>query len=334
MVEDILTRLKHVSLLTAEEEVRFACAAAEHKRIETARLSLVDELGRKPTADEVAAVTGHPSGAEVKRAVRTGKAARACMIEANMRLVVSVASRYKGRGLTLADLVHEGTAGLIRGIDKYDATKGYKLSTYVTWWIRQAITRAICEQSRCIRLPTHVYETLRRIAAAKRELREELDSLEPTVEQVAARVDLPPAKVEAVLRAAKTPVSIDMSADGRDSNDRDDADLVDYLATGDLIDGVGGGPDDVDAAKLEELRQGVEAMLSTLPPRERNVLRMRYGLDAADGRAMTLIDLSSAYGVTRERIRQIELKALRKLRHPSSLAVLETYLRATEGQAS
>ncbi|MEU0964854.1 RNA polymerase sigma factor [Streptomyces sp. NPDC005917] len=292
-----LREIGRVPLLTAAEEVELA-------RSVEAGLFAEEKLGNAPDLDSELAL-------DLDRLVVMGRMAKRRLIEANLRLVVSVAKRYVGRGLTMLDLVQEGNLGLIRAVEKFDYARGYKFSTYATWWIRQAMSRALADQARTIRVPVHVVELINRVVRVQRRMLQER-GYEPTPEEVAAHLELAPERVGEVLRLAQEPVSLHAPVGEEDD-----------VALGDLIeDGDAASP--VESAAFLLLREHLEAVLSTLGERERKVVQLRYGL--ADGRPRTLEEIGRIFGVTRERIRQIESKTLNKLRDHAFADQLRGYL--------
>ncbi len=297
LVRVYLREIGRVRLLTAEEEVDLA------KRVEAGLFA----------AEKVAASRALPPTlrAELETLARDGELAKQRLIEANLRLVVSIAKRYSGRGLPFLDLIQEGTLGLIRAVEKFDYAKGYKFSTYASWWIRQAISRAIADQARTIRVPVHMVETINRILRTQRQLAQELGR-EPTPEEVARRVDLPAAKVEEIRRLAVEPVSLHTPV-GED----DGSELGDLIEDGEAM-----APLDWAAQGL--LQRQLDAVLGHLGERERRLVRLRYGL--TDGEPHTLEEVGQIFGITRERVRQIEAKTLAKLRQPPYVGQLRDYL--------
>jgi RNA polymerase primary sigma factor len=281
-----LREIARHDLLTAQEEV---CLAQQLERGRAAATQLVATASRSSMYR-----------LELERLTADGAAARLRLIECNLRLVVSIARRYLGRGLSLLDLVQEGNVGLQVGVDKYDWRRGFRLSTYVYWWIRQAITRAITDQGRAIRLPAHTVELLQRIARAEADLATELRR-EPTVDEVAQYLDLDPLPIYDVLRAARRPLSLEAPL-----GDTDDLTRADMLADDMMVDHV------TSSAEAADLAARLERALHELPPRERLVLRLRFGLDRGYGR--TLAEVGAELGVTRERVRQIEATGLAELR--------------------
>ncbi|WP_019636273.1 RNA polymerase sigma factor RpoD [Paenibacillus fonticola] len=263
------------------------------------------EIGRVPLLsadDEI----------ELAKRIENGdEEAKRRLAEANLRLVVSIAKRYVGRGMLFLDLIQEGNMGLIKAVEKFDFKKGFKFSTYATWWIRQAITRAIADQARTIRIPVHMVETINKLIRVSRQLLQELGR-EPTPEEIAAEMELTVEKVREIMKIAQEPVSLETPI-----GEEDDSHLGDFIEDQEAL-----AP--ADAAAYELLKEQLEDVLDTLTEREENVLRLRFGLD--DGRTRTLEEVGKVFGVTRERIRQIEAKALRKLRHPSRSKRLKDFL--------
>ena len=263
------------------------------------------EIGRVPllSAEE-----------EVELAIRMSEgdvAAKKRLSEANLRLVVSIAKRYVGRGMQFLDLIQEGNLGLIKAVEKFDHTKGFKFSTYATWWIRQAITRAIADQARTIRIPVHMVETINKVKKVNSQLLHE-NGHEPTNEQIAEKLEMPVEKVREIMRVAQEPVSLETPI-----GEEEDSHLGDFIPDEDA-------PAPSDVASHTMLKEQLAEVLSTLTPREEKVLRLRFGLE--DGRSRTLEEVGKEFNVTRERIRQIEAKALRKLRHPSRSKKLKDFL--------
>lgn len=287
-----------------EEEEEDLIAPAGVKINDPVRMYL-KEIGRVPllNADE-----------EVSLALRIkdgDQEAKQELAEANLRLVVSIAKRYVGRGMQFLDLIQEGNMGLMKAVEKFDHEKGFKFSTYATWWIRQAITRAIADQARTIRIPVHMVETINKLIRIQRQLLQDLGR-EPTPEEIGAEMDLPAEKVREILKIAQEPVSLETPI-----GEEDDSHLGDFIEDQDAT-------SPAEHAAYELLKEQLESVLDILTDREENVLRLRFGLD--DGRTRTLEEVGKVFGVTRERIRQIEAKALRKLRHPSRSKQLRDFL--------
>ncbi len=292
-----LREVGSVPLLTAEEEVELA------RRMEMGR-EAKEKLARGDYASE-------EERAELEAIVRRGEEARAHLIKANSRLVISIAKRYIGQGVPFLDLIQEGNLGLMRAVDKFDYKRGYKFSTYATWWIRQAITRAIADQGRTIRVPVHMSDRIRRLYGISRELEQKLGR-EPTPKELAEALGISPQKVRWMLRISRRPLSLEKPV-GEDG----DSELGAFIEDEDA-------PAPTDVASHQLLRQELERALATIDPREARILRLRFGL--IDGRAHTLEELGQKFGLTRERIRQIEGEALRRLRHPSRSRRLKDYL--------
>ena len=295
-----LKEIGKVPLLTAEQEVTLA------KRIEAGLLA-TETLDGEAAAEPL----GESRRAGVQAVQRDGELARRQLTEANLRLVVSIAKRYVGRGMALLDLIQEGNLGLIRAVEKFDYTKGFKFSTYATWWIRQAITRAIADQARTIRIPVHMVETMNKVLRISRQMLQELGR-EPTIDEIAAKVELTPDKVREIQRIAQEPVSLETPV-----GEEDDSLLGDFVEDPNVI-----AP--ATAAARALLSEAIEEALQELNDREQQVVRLRFGLD--DGQIRTLEEVGREFGVTRERIRQIESKTLAKLRHPTRSQRLRDYL--------
>ncbi|MHB1961565.1 MAG: RNA polymerase sigma factor RpoD [Acidimicrobiales bacterium] len=307
-VHTYLKEIGKVPLLSAELEVEMA------RRIEEG-----NEAAARLAAHAEARSDGEPAGAVLssadesrdRRLVQRGQQAKDVLIEANLRLVVSIAKRYRNRGLAFLDLIQEGNLGLMRAVDKFDYSRGFKFSTYATWWIRQAITRAIADQARTIRIPVHMVETINKVVWAQRQLLQELGR-EPTVEEVSQRVEFPIERVREIQRINQDTVSLEQPV-----GDEDDFSLSDMIEDrGAVV------PDD--AATRAMLDQAVKEALAHLTPREQDVVRLRFGLD--DGKIRTLEEVGREFGVTRERVRQIESKTLAKLRRPDAAHLLRDYL--------
>ncbi len=300
-VRAYLKQIGKVALLNAEEEVELA------KRIEaglyaTQLMSEFAEKGEKlPAAQR----------RDMMWICRDGDRAKNHLLEANLRLVVSLAKRYTGRGMAFLDLIQEGNLGLIRAVEKFDYTKGYKFSTYATWWIRQAITRAMADQARTIRIPVHMVEVINKLGRIQRELLQDLGR-EPTPEELAKEMDITPEKVLEIQQYAREPISLDQTI-----GDEGDSQLGDFIEDSEAVVAV-------DAVSFTLLQDQLQSVLETLSEREAGVVRLRFGL--TDGQPRTLDEIGQVYGVTRERIRQIESKTMSKLRHPSRSQVLRDYL--------
>ncbi len=291
-----LKEIGKVPLLTAEQEVILAKAIEE---------------GEAATAELDRATGGTVRVRELQRVERQGQLAKKKLIEANLRLVVSIARRYVGRGMLLLDLIQEGNLGLIRAVEKFDYTKGYKFSTYATWWIRQAITRAIADQARTIRIPVHMVETINKLIRIQRQLLQDLGR-EPTPEEIGREMEFSPEKVREILKVSQEPVSLETPI-----GEEADSHLGDFIEDSDAV-------VPVDAASFILLQEQLDSVLHTLSEREKKVIQLRFGL--TDGHPRTLEEVGREFGVTRERIRQIESKTLSKLRHPSRSQKLRDYL--------
>jgi RNA polymerase primary sigma factor len=296
-----LREIGEVDLLTVEDERRLA-QLIEEGQIAAETIDRIEEEG---------GVVEGIEGRMLIRAVNRGERAKSELTQANLRLVVSIAKRYSGRGMQLLDLVQEGNLGLMRAVDKFDYTKGFKFSTYATWWIRQAITRSIADQARTIRIPVHMVEHMNRVTRAKRQMHQELER-EPTIDELAQRVLLEPERVRELLRYSQDPLSLDSPI-----GEEDESNLGDFIED-DTVDGP------ADAATRAMLTQAVGEVLGELSEREQEIVRLRFGLDG--GQAKTLEEVGREFGVTRERIRQIEAKTLAKLRHPQRSQRLREFL--------
>ena len=286
-----LKEIGKVNLLSADEEIELA------KR-----------MGEVPEPYEEGDVEGKRRHDAIVRSVENAKKS---MAEANLRLVVSIAKRYVGRGMLFLDLIQEGNLGLIKAVDKFDYEKGYKFSTYATWWIRQAITRAIADQARTIRIPVHMVETINKVMRISRQLLQELGH-DPTPEEIAADMNMPVEKIREILKLAQEPVSLETPI-----GEEEDSHLGDFIPDEDAS-------EPAEAATFTLLKEQLSEVLRTLTPREEKVLRLRFGIE--DGRTRTLEEVGKEFNVTRERIRQIEAKALRKLKHPSRSKKLKDFL--------
>ncbi len=305
--DDVLPELEEIENLedSAEEEIVDTDAMVDTFSTDDPVRMYLKEIGKVPllTPEE-----------EVELAIRMAEGdeeAKRRMAEANLRLVVSIAKRYVGRGMLFLDLIQEGNLGLIKAVEKFDYTKGYKFSTYATWWIRQAITRAIADQARTIRIPVHMVETINKVIRVSRQLLQELGH-DPSAEEIAEEMDMPVDKVRDILKIAQEPVSLETPI-----GEEEDSHLGDFIPDEDAS-------EPAEAASFTLLKEQLMDVLSTLTPREEKVLRLRFGLE--DGRTRTLEEVGKEFNVTRERIRQIEAKALRKLRHPSRSKKLKDFL--------
>ncbi|MCR8659236.1 RNA polymerase sigma factor RpoD [Paenibacillus endoradicis] len=313
-----------IEVLNEKEEENPLAPAGEDQEREGDDFNFDDDLALPPGIKindpvrmylkEIGRVPLLSSEDEIELAIRIengDEEAKKRLAEANLRLVVSIAKRYVGRGMLFLDLIQEGNMGLLKAVEKFDYEKGFKFSTYATWWIRQAITRAIADQARTIRIPVHMVETINKLIRVSRQLLQELGR-EPTPEEIAAEMELSTEKVREIMKIAQEPVSLETPI-----GEEDDSHLGDFIEDQEAL-----AP--ADAAAYELLKEQLEDVLDTLTEREENVLRLRFGLD--DGRTRTLEEVGKVFGVTRERIRQIEAKALRKLRHPSRSKRLKDFL--------
>lgn len=296
---------EEISLLPIDPEDMEAMLQSEGITIDDPVKVYLHDIGRVPllTSEEEAELAQKISEGDLD--------AKRRLNEANLRLVVSIAKRYVGRNLLFLDLIQEGNLGLIKAVDKFDSSKGYKFSTYATWWIRQAITRAIADQARTIRIPVHMVETINRLAKVEKSLTQEYGR-QPQVEEIAAEMGMPLERVREIMKVAQDPVSLESPV-----GEEEDSHLGDFIADDDV-------PSPSDVAAQTMLKGELNEVLKTLSDREARVLRLRFGLD--DGRTRTLEEVGKEFNVTRERIRQIEAKALRKLRHPSRIKLLKDYM--------
>ncbi|MDE6891651.1 MAG: RNA polymerase sigma factor RpoD [Lachnospiraceae bacterium] len=303
-----LKEIGKVPLLTAEEEIELA-QKMETGAVAKEKIPVLEK--RIDGADETEAEELREEIRNLQKDLDVGDEAKKRLAEANLRLVVSIAKRYVGRGMLFLDLIQEGNLGLIKAVEKFDYRKGYKFSTYATWWIRQAITRAIADQARTIRIPVHMVETINKLIRVSRQLLQELGR-EPLPEEIAEEMNLPVERVREILKISQEPVSLETPI-----GEEEDSHLGDFIQDDNV-------PVPADAAAFTLLKEQLVEVLGTLTEREQKVLRLRFGLD--DGRARTLEEVGKEFNVTRERIRQIEAKALRKLRHPSRSRKLKDYL--------
>ena len=299
-----LKEIGKVPLLSAEEEIDLA-QRMEDGAVAREKISILRKRENEDGEDNAEEI------AELQKEAELGDEAKKRLAEANLRLVVSIAKRYVGRGMLFLDLIQEGNLGLIKAVEKFDYRKGYKFSTYATWWIRQAITRAIADQARTIRIPVHMVETINKLIRISRQLLQELGR-EPSPEEIAAEMNMPVERVREILKISQEPVSLETPI-----GEEEDSHLGDFIQDDNV-------PVPADAAAFTLLKEQLEEVLGTLTEREQKVLTLRFGLE--DGRARTLEEVGKEFNVTRERIRQIEAKALRKLRHPSRSRKLKDYL--------
>ncbi len=300
-----LKEIGKVNLLTPDEEIQLAqdMAAGDAAEEQIKEMEQACKDGADPLTPE--------AEKELKKAIKRGEAAKQRLAEANLRLVVSIAKRYVGRGMLFLDLIQEGNLGLIKAVEKFDYVKGFKFSTYATWWIRQAITRAIADQARTIRIPVHMVETINKVIRVSRQLLQELGH-DPSPEEIAEEMSMPVDKVREILKIAQEPVSLETPI-----GEEEDSHLGDFIPDEDAS-------EPSEAASFTLLKEQLVDVLGTLTPREEKVLKLRFGIE--DGRTRTLEEVGKEFNVTRERIRQIEAKALRKLRHPSRSKKLKDFL--------
>ena len=303
-----LKEIGKVPLLSAEEEIELA-KNMEAGAVAKEKIAILKSREENATEEELAEIKEEIKN--LQKDLDAGYEAKKRLAEANLRLVVSIAKRYVGRGMLFLDLIQEGNLGLIKAVEKFDYRKGYKFSTYATWWIRQAITRAIADQARTIRIPVHMVETINKLIRVSRQLLQELGR-EPSPEEIAAEMNMPVERVREILKISQEPVSLETPI-----GEEEDSHLGDFIQDDNV-------PVPADAAAFTLLKEQLEEVLGTLTEREQKVLTLRFGLE--DGRARTLEEVGKEFNVTRERIRQIEAKALRKLRHPSRSRKLKDYL--------
>ena len=303
-----LKEIGKVPLLSAEEEIELA-KNMEAGAVAKEKIAILKSREEKATEEELAEIKEEIKN--LQKDLDAGDEAKKRLAEANLRLVVSIAKRYVGRGMLFLDLIQEGNLGLIKAVEKFDYRKGYKFSTYATWWIRQAITRAIADQARTIRIPVHMVETINKLIRVSRQLLQELGR-EPSPEEIAAEMNMPVERVREILKISQEPVSLETPI-----GEEEDSHLGDFIQDDNV-------PVPADAAAFTLLKEQLEEVLAPLTEREQKVLTLRFGLE--DGRARTLEEVGKEFNVTRERIRQIEAKALRKLRHPSRSRKLKDYL--------
>ena len=303
-----LKEIGKVPLLSAEEEIELA-KNMEAGAVAKEKIAILKSREENATEEELAEIKEEIKN--LQKDLDAGDEAKKRLAEANLRLVVSIAKRYVGRGMLFLDLIQEGNLGLIKAVEKFDYRKGYKFSTYATWWIRQAITRAIADQARTIRIPVHMVETINKLIRVSRQLLQELGR-EPSPEEIAVEMNMPVERVREILKISQEPISLETPI-----GEEEDSHLGDFIQDDNV-------PVPADAAAFTLLKEQLEEVLGTLTDREQKVLTLRFGLE--DGRARTLEEVGKEFNVTRERIRQIEAKALRKLRHPSRSRKLKDYL--------